>query len=197
MDRPGFVLAEVARRLPEAGLVLDVGAGDGHLAEQLTTRRRQVYPVEPEPRMIRSDRPLRWVRADAERLPLRDGVFDAAYATWAYFFSREWNPAPGLGELHRVVRAGGLLLVVDNLGDDEFTSLAHKDITADPTFWKERGFRCHPIDTWFEFDDIDQAKKLLGFYFGEQARADARRRLTFRVGLFSSLSHGPPDPSGG
>lgn len=197
MDRPGYVLAELARRLPKAGLVLDVGAGDGYLAEHLTTHRRRVCPVEPEPGMIRSDRPLPWVRADAERLPFRDGVFEAAYATWAYFFTRDWNPAPGLRELHRVVRAGGPLLVVDNLGGDEFTSLTHKDITADPTYWEQQGFRCHPIDTWFEFDNLDQAKQLLGFYFGEQARANALQRLTFRVGLFSSPSHGPPDPEDG
>jgi SAM-dependent methyltransferase len=189
MDRPGYVLAELARRLPLTGLVLDVGAGDGYLAEQLTTPGRRVYPVEPEPAMIRSDRPLPWVRADAERLPFRDGAFEAAYATWAYFFTRGWNPAPGLRELHRVVKVGGRLLVVDNLGGDEFTSLAQRDITADPTYWKQQGFRCHPIDTWFEFDNIDQAKLLLGFYFGE--RAEARQRLTFRVGLFISESHGP------
>jgi ubiquinone/menaquinone biosynthesis C-methylase UbiE len=47
------------------------------------------------------------VRGDAELLPFRDRSFAGAYATWAYFFSREWDPTLGIEELHRAVRPGG------------------------------------------------------------------------------------------
>lgn len=187
MDRPGKVIEALDRRLPD-GLILDVGAGDGFTASRLMTDARTIVALEPAAGMIRRDRGLPWVRGDAERLPFADGTFGAAYATWAYFFSRDWDPSPGIAELHRVVRPGGPLLVVDNLGDDEFTSLTDRVIAADPEFWDERGFEAEEIDTVFEFEDLDAARSLLDFYFGERGREGARLRLSFRVGLFSGES---------
>ncbi|MGH2525853.1 MAG: class I SAM-dependent methyltransferase [Actinomycetota bacterium] len=88
MDPAGLVIDALDRRLPDRGLVLDVGAGDGFSAERLTTGSRRVVPMEPLVGMIRRERDLPWVRGDAELLPFRDGSFADAYATWAYFFSR-------------------------------------------------------------------------------------------------------------
>ena len=108
MDRQGRVIAALDSILPDRGRILDVGAGNGFTAVRLSSETRDVVAVEPSPGMIDRGRPLRWVRADAERQPFANGVFDAAYATWAYFFPRFHDPAPGLAELHRVVAEGGL-----------------------------------------------------------------------------------------
>lgn len=140
--------------------------------------------------MMRPDRPLVWVQGDAEHLPFSPGSFDAAYATWAYFFSRNWDPSPGIRELHRVVRTGGPLLIVDNLGGDEFTALASSDIAADADFWRRQGFECDEIDTRFEFEDLQAATKLLGFYFGDRGRIGAKETLSYRVGVFHGVSRG-------
>ena len=134
MDRAGLVTDALDVRLPRNGRVLDVGAGDGFTAERLTTTHRRVFPLEPAWGMIQTNRRLRWVQGEVERLPFADGSFDAGYATWPYFFSRDWESEPGLRELHRVVRRGGSLLIVENLGDDEFTALASDDITANPAY---------------------------------------------------------------
>ncbi|GBE25152.1 putative methyltransferase YcgJ [bacterium BMS3Bbin02] len=190
MDREGLVIAALDTRLPVAGRVLDVGAGDGYTAERLRTQARGVVPLEPSRAMIRTDRHLPWIQGDAELLPFVDGSFDAAYATWAYFFSRDWDPSPGILELHRVVRSGGPLLIVENLGPDEFSGLAPREINADPGYWKQHGFECHPIDTHFEFTTITEARSLLEFFFGDQGAQGAAQRLTFRVGLFCGHSSG-------
>lgn len=193
MDRPGRVIAHLDARLPERGLVVDIGAGDGHTAELLQRSERHVVPVEPSVEMIhsRGRDTLSWVRGDAARLPFGSGAFQGAYATWAYFFSRDWDPTPGLNELHRIVEPGGPLLIVDNLGSDEFTALASTDITADPGYWADRGFGCQAIDTFFEFETLDDARRLLGLYFGDAGTAGAATRLSYRVGLFHGRSHGP------
>lgn len=192
MDRPGRVIDVLDRRLPRQGLVVDIGAGDGYSAARLDAPARRVIPVEPAEGMIResSATGLSWVQADAERLPFPDGTFEAAYATWAYFFSRGWDPNPGIAELHRTVKADGPLLVVDNLGSDELTALAPTDITADVAFWSERGFDCLPVETRFEFDNISEARRLLGFYFGEAGEQCTTRSLSYRVGVFHSASRG-------
>ena len=191
MDRPGRVIEALDARLPDSGWIVDVGAGDGFTAERLSTRDRRLLAVEPATEMIRPDRQLSWVQAEAALLPFETASLDAAYATWAYFFSRGFDPSPGLRELHRVVKPGGPLLIVENLGSDEFTAMAPSDITADRAFWDRRGFDCTAIDTVFEFDDLDEARTLLSFYFGEETRSDVTNPIEFRVGLFSDKSRGP------
>lgn len=186
MDRQGRVLAMLDERLP-AGMVLDVGAGDGFTARRLGSGQRAVVPLEPSIEMV-SERDLPWVVGRAERLPFGDATFDAAYATWAYFFPKYHDPTPGLDELHRVVRRGGPILIVDNYGEDEFTALAKTDITADRQFWTARGFDCDVIETAFEFDTTEDAERLLRLYFGE---VPVLRALSFNVAVFASTSRGP------
>ena len=130
MDRDGLVIAALDRALP-SGDVLDVGAGDGFTARRLATGRR-LTGLEPAAAMVRPGGGVRWVLGEAEHLPFADATFDAAYATWAYFFSRDWDPTPGIAELDRVVRPGGALAIAENLGGDAFGALAVDDLSADP-----------------------------------------------------------------
>ena len=187
MDRDGLVVRALDELLPN-GRVLDVGAGDGFTAERLAAGRR-IVALEPSAAMIGARTPT-WVGGDAEHLPFDDGSFDGAYATWAYFFSRDWDATPGIRELDRVVRPGGPLAIADNLGGDAFASMADGDISADPAWWAAQGFRTHVIETAFRFDDLDDARRLLGFFFGERGVAGAAVHVPFRVGLFTRPSRG-------
>jgi SAM-dependent methyltransferase len=191
MDRDGLVLRALDGLLP-GGRVLDVGAGDGFTAERLGARRR-VVALEPSAGMIGS-RPVAWVRGEAEHLPFADDSFDGAYATWAYFFSRDWDPTPGIRQLDRVVRAGGLLAIVDNLGGDAFAAMTDADISADPRWWAAEGFDTRVIETAFRFDDLEDARRLLGFFFGDRGVAAAAVEVPFRVGVFTRASRGAGDP---
>ena len=146
--------------------------------------------MEPAVGMIRSERDLAWVRGDAEFLPLRDGSFAGAYATWAYFFSREWDPTPGIDELHRAVTSGGPLAIVDNLDGDDFTAMSDEHYTSDPEFWERKGFELEEIETSFEFETHEEADRLLGFYFGDRGRDTGKLRFAFRVGLYFNRTRG-------
>ena len=189
MDRDGLVIAALDALLP-AGRSLDVGAGDGFTAARLLRSGREVVAMEPDAGMIAAATPLAWVRGDAAHLPFRASSFDAGYATWAYFFSRDWDPTPGIAELDRVVAAGGPLAIVDNLGGDAFAAMADADISADPSFWAAQGFELREIDTSFRFDDVAEAETLLGFFFGERGRRNAALEIGFRVGMFTRPSRG-------
>lgn len=190
MDRPGHVIRRLDRLLP-AGVILDIGAGDGYSAELLANRRRRVIAVEPARGMIDTARNLAWVQADAEALPFADGSCDGAYATWAYFFTGgAWDPTAGIAELHRTVKEGGTLVVADNAGGDDLTALSPRPMWADVGFWRDQGFGTEIVDTVFEFETATDAWRLLDFYFDGIADAPPTT-LSFRVGLFIGTSRGP------
>ena len=88
------------------------------------------------------------------------------------------------------MRPGGPLAIVDNLGGDDFAAMTDADISADPAFWTTQGFACEPIDTAFRFDDLNEAERLLGFFFGERGVRGAALEVPFRVGVFHRASRG-------
>ncbi len=184
MDRQGRVVSALDELLPEDGTVLDIGAGDGFTAEALTTSRRAVFAMEPARAMVDSRRSLCWVCGEAEALPYRAARFRAAYATWAFFFPSMHAIDTGIAEMERVVGPGGSLAIVNNLGDDGFCRLSPRNIAEPPEPFIERGFALDVVETAFEFDTVDDARRLLGFYFGDQGRARARLRMSFRVGVY-------------
>ena len=179
MDRPGKVIEALDRVLPD-GRVLDVGAGNGFTAGRLT-KGRIVVPMEPAAGMVDPTVDLPWVRGDAEHLPFADGAFDAAYATWAYFFSGFGDVSVGVDEARRVSK--GPVAIVDNLGGDEFEALAVGPISADVGWWEAAGFELVEIETAFVFDSVDEARTLLGFFFGDPGAAWTRPDIQVRVGL--------------
>lgn len=65
----------------------------------------------------RLDAPLYWsVNADGQSLPFKDGAFDAVVCQLGLQFFP--NPAAGLAEFHRVVRADGMVAVCVNSTSD-------------------------------------------------------------------------------
>lgn len=187
MDRAGLVTTALDGLLAE-GRCLDIGAGDGTTAGCLAGDR-QVTALEPAAEMIDvSARGLDWVIGDAEALPFADGSFDGVYSTWAYFFPgyQMIDIDRGLMEVQRVLRPGGVFAMVDNLGDDEFTSLSGDpaSICTDIDWWLDRGFTCQVVNSHFEFESLTDARRLLGAFFGAGGAAVARMSFTFRIGLF-------------
>lgn len=182
MDKPDKVIEKLDQLLPN-GLLLDVGAGDGFTAAALTRRDRLVVALEPVYEMVKGYRGPR-VAGDVEHLPFTDSSFAAVYSTWAYFFPYFHEITRGLQEAVRVLGGSGLVVVADNIGGDEFSALSGRQITVDPTYWTNLGFELTEIDTTFEFESIEDAKRLLHFYFGEQGVEGAKLSLSYRVGLF-------------
>lgn len=165
MDRPGKVIQYLDETLPD-GDVLDIGAGDGFTADALSSPKRSLFGVEPAQGMINADRGLTYVRASAEALPFADTSFVGAYATWAYFFPGYLDIGRGLAEVERVVQPGGTIVIVDNYGNDEFSSILDQDYEIDESYWQARGFSVTEIETVFEFAAQDGADRLISLYAG-------------------------------
>jgi ubiquinone/menaquinone biosynthesis C-methylase UbiE len=103
---------------PQPGwCVLDVGCGPGHLARELAAAvgpngRACGVDVSEHMLALAADHPeVELAHVSGTELPFADGAFDAACATQVYEFVQELPAA--LGELRRVLRAGGRALILD------------------------------------------------------------------------------------
>jgi SAM-dependent methyltransferase len=117
------VLARLPARL---GRLLDIGTGTGRLLELLAERVESALGVDASRDMLALARARLAERglagrcavrqADMYRLPLPDASFDAVTMQMVLHYAED--PAAALAEATRVLRPGGLLLVVDFAAHD-------------------------------------------------------------------------------
>jgi arsenite methyltransferase len=105
--------------IPSGGLALDVGSGPGAVTSSLADAAAPgglALGVDiSEPMLDRAVRnesgsEVGFVRADAQRLPFRDNVFDAAVSMAVLQLIP--NPTAALSEMARVLRPGGRLAIM-------------------------------------------------------------------------------------
>ena len=120
--RPGYPAAALEWALAPApgGAVLDLGAGTGKVTEALLRRPGvRVTAVDPDPAMLAQLRAafpaVAAHEGTAERIPLPDAAVDAVVVgtAWHWFDRARAEP-----EIARVLRPGGVLVVLWN-GDDD------------------------------------------------------------------------------
>jgi ArsR family transcriptional regulator len=139
LDLPAqAVEASLLARVPEQGIdrLLDIGTGTGRVLELLAPRIRQGIGIDASKAMLALAR-ARLARAgiahcavrlaDMYRLPLADASVDAVVVQMVLHYAEQ--PDRVIAEAARVLRPGGLLLVVDLLAhhrSDLTARLAHR-----------------------------------------------------------------------
>ncbi len=110
----------IARLVPPELAAADVGTGTGVLALELARLGLRVVAVDHSPRMLEAAREklaaegvesVELRLGEAQALPLRDAEVDAAFAHMVLHYLP--SPAEALAEMRRVVRPGGVVVVVD------------------------------------------------------------------------------------
>jgi len=100
--------------------ILEVGVGTGRNLPRHPSGARMIA-VDLSPRMLRRaaararqmGNHADLLLADAQRLPFRDGAFDAGVAT--FVFCSVPNPVAGLQEMNRVIRGGGRVHLLEHV----------------------------------------------------------------------------------
>ncbi len=137
----GFPFEALVTLLPREWVAGDIGTGTGYLLGALAALFRRVVAIEPSAAMLetaRSRPELRGVenlifrQGSLDRLPAADGELDLAIASLVLHHVEE--PAGALAELHRVVRSGGRLLIVEQEVHD---NAAFRDRMGDPGWGME------------------------------------------------------------
>lgn len=175
-DRAGVIDAAIGALHPWAGArVLDVGCGSGFHLPQFASYAAAPLGVEPHlPLAVAARDRLRGsgigvIAGSAEALPLADASMDIAHARWAYFFGPGCEP--GLAELARIVRPGGIAMVLDNdatrstFGGWFARAWPDYDAAAVHRFWVRQGWRREPLLVEWAFDSRADFEAVLGWEF--------------------------------
>ena len=165
-DRAGLIDSTIDDLRPLRGAdVVDIGCGTGFHVPRLAAYGARVVGVEPHlPLVLRARARLAdagrstasVLAGDAEALPLAEASVDVVHARWAYFFGAGCEP--GLAEVERVLRPGGLAVVVDNdvtrstFGAWFRRSYPAYDPVAVQRFWDRRGFTTEHLTIDWTFD---------------------------------------------
>jgi len=125
------------------GRILDVGAGTGRNLP-LYGKASRVVALEPDLGMLRSARGrangAHLVVGDAQALPFSNDSFDTAVS--GLVFCSVPDPLMGLGEVHRVLRRGGTLRMLEHVRS-EWRWFARIQDLVQPVYTVIAG-GCHP-----------------------------------------------------
>lgn len=113
-------LGHLALRLVPAITVADLGAGEGLVSQLLARRAERVWCIDNSPKMVEVGTELAkknglanltYKLGDIEKVPLPDKSVDLAILSQALHHAT--HPQTAVNEAHRILKAGGQLLVLD------------------------------------------------------------------------------------
>ncbi len=184
------------------GRVVDIGCGTGFHLPRLAEFAEHVTGVEPRASLaatamhrVRHLSNVTIRQGVAQELPLPNSSVDVAHARWAYFFGPGCEP--GLAELTRVVRPGGLAVVLDHdatrseLGRWFADGLAvdgiPRDSAAYERFWVRHGFSRRQLDVRWQFENAEDLSAVLRIEFPlatvQRALAELGDRLELQAAV--------------
>jgi len=192
LDRSGLVLAAMRGLAPWSDRdLLDLGCGSGFWLPGYADEAGTVIGVEPAPELVALARGGEFratvLQGSAEHIPLPNASVDVVHARFAYFFPPDCEV--GLAEVRRVLRPGGVLVVVDNdLRRGEFAELLAKSA------WTHGD--ADLIDTWWAEQGAARTEVLSSWQFDCRADLEAVLRLEFPTDLADAWLEDHPDALG-
>jgi SAM-dependent methyltransferase len=189
LDREGKLQRALESLGPIAGRdVVAVGSGEAERA-RLEAAGARVRPISSFDPSATGDVP--------------DGAADTILCTWSAFRGVD---AAVLAEADRILRPDGRLLVVHDYGRDDLATL--RGDQPEYASWSRRdgpfltnGFRLRVIHCFWTFDDLDEARSVVGTLFGaagERLAAEMKRpRLSWNVAIYHRTRGGGAGKDGG
>ncbi|GAB2988988.1 class I SAM-dependent methyltransferase [Amycolatopsis acidiphila] len=184
-DVDGEIWRVLGEETPWSGRdVLDLGCGDGFHLPKFAESAKTVLGVEPHEPLVHKARRrvsgfgnVNVLAGSAQRVPVPDSSVDVVHARTAYFFGPGCEP--GLREVDRILRPGGVLAIVDldvtaePYGRWMRADLPHYDPVAVETFFARSGFRYRRVATRWHFAGRAELESVLKIEFSPEVAARA------------------------
>jgi ubiquinone/menaquinone biosynthesis C-methylase UbiE len=185
---------------------LDLGSGTGRIPLLLAGTGCRFVAVELQRAMLAEQiRQMElangdWslAQADIRSLPLARGCADVVIAGWAIghyvgWYGDGWKGAAAraLAEMQRTAADGGTLIILETLGTGILRPGAPNAGLAAYYRWleQERGYTRQVISTDYQFESVEQAAELCGFFFGPEMAARVHANSWARVPEWTGIWH--------
>lgn len=189
--------------------VLDLGSGTGRIPLLLAGTGCRIVAAELQRAMLaeqtrqmeRANGDWRLAQADIRSLPLARGWADIVIAGWAIghftgWYGDGWKEAAAraLDEMQRAAADGGTLIILETLGTGVLRPGTPTAGLAAYYRWleQERGYTRQVISTEYQFESVEQAAELCGFFFGAEMAALVRANAWARVPEWTGIWHFTP-----
>lgn len=205
-------MGELASHLDElvtaSSRIVDIGAGTGRLTVALCRPGIEIHGIDKEAAMLGVARSRLeacggdWQLsiADARSLPVATDWGDAAIAGWVFGHFTELHPddwevelRKAIAEMGRVVRSGGVQVIIDTLGTGTTEPRAPNRALAEYHHRLESlGFERSVLRTDYEFASVEESVELLDWFFGlgDWARHHNSKRIPEYTGWWERQSRG-------
>lgn len=192
-DYQGNIARAIDEIIDVNGLdVLDLGAGTGRLTIMLAARAKSIRAFDTSAEMLRVCRErllagglLNWQVdvADHRRLPIPDHSADLVISGWSVSYLAVWNQEKQtseldiwLDEMKRVLRQDGTIILFESLGTGNEQPIRLEHVESTYRWLDANGFQNKWIRTDYQFESVDEAAHLAGFFFGEEMALRIREK---------------------
>jgi ubiquinone/menaquinone biosynthesis C-methylase UbiE len=192
-DYQNNLLAAIEDYCPLAGLdVVELGAGTGRLTRLLAPRVRSIKAFDSSAHMLGvAETSLRgmdlanWETgvADHRKVPVQDSSTDLVISGWSFCYLAVWGDADwqsalqdGLDEVRRILRPGGMILIIESLGTGTEKPRPPEHLRAYFDWLTETGFERGWTRTDYRFESLEEAVELSTFFFGEEMGRQVREK---------------------
>ncbi len=174
--------------------VVDAGAGTGRFTCMLSPLVKSIQAFDRESAMLEVARgkldamgALNWhlQTADHRSLPVADRSVDIVISGWSVCYLVAWDEGDwrievgkALTEMKRILRPGGMIILVETQGTGFTEPNPPAHLLEYFRFLDEYGFAKSWLRTDYQFESVEQAKELCGYFFGEEMAASIQSENT-------------------
>ena len=183
-DYQGNILSAIESYCPLNGLeVVELGAGTGRITRLLAPYVKSIKAYDASAHMLGvAEATLREMGlsnwevgvADHRQVPVPDSSVDLLISGWSFCYLAVWGGEvwrsaleDGLGEIERVLRPGGMALIIESLGTGTEKPNPPEHLGTYFDWLTEAGFERGWIRTDYRFESLDEAIELSTFFFGD------------------------------
>ncbi|MCA9913670.1 MAG: class I SAM-dependent methyltransferase [Anaerolineae bacterium] len=186
-DQRGNLFAALMEIHPFSGIqVAEFGAGTGRLTRILSVLAKHIAAFDASLPMLREGQRVleetgqtNWslAVADNRAMPLPDAFAEMAIEGWSFAHVMGWYPDTWqqeldgmLGEMFRVLKPGGTAVLIETMGTGQREPKPPNEPLATMYAHLENqlGFSYRWIRTDYQFASVEEADKLIRFFFGDE-----------------------------
>jgi ubiquinone/menaquinone biosynthesis C-methylase UbiE len=172
--------------------VVELGAGTGRLTCLLAPSVKSIkafdnsaHMLEIAEKSLRATEHSNWSTgvADHRQIPVADHSADLVISGWSFCYlavwgGEEWKSAlrDGLREIERILRPGGIALIIESLGTGTEKPRPPEHLKAYFDWLTEAGFERGWMRTDYRFESLEEAVELSTFFFGEGMGQEVRQK---------------------